>query len=55
MKRNQCGFTAVAGLLVLVIVAIIGGTGWYVINANKNTDDTLNKSGLGTLQNLQRK
>jgi hypothetical protein len=45
MKRNQCGFTAVAGLLVLVIVAIIGGTGWYVINANKNTDDTLNKSG----------
>jgi hypothetical protein len=48
MKRNQCGFTAVAGLLVLVIVAIIGGTGWYVMQANKNTDNTLNKAGLGT-------
>jgi hypothetical protein len=55
MKRNQCGFTAVAGLLVLVIVAIIGGTGWYVINANKNTDDTLNKSGLGTTTKSSKK
>jgi hypothetical protein len=48
MKRNQSGFSAVAGLLILVIVGIIGGTGWYVMQANKNTDSTLNKAGLGT-------
>jgi hypothetical protein len=48
MKRNQGGFSVVAGLLIFIIVAIIGGTGWYVMQANKNTDATLNKAGLGT-------
>jgi Tfp pilus assembly protein PilV len=48
MKKNQSGFSAIEALLILVIVGIIGGTGWYVMHANKNTNDTLNNSGLGT-------
>jgi len=49
MKKNlQGGFSAVEGLLIFIIVAIIGGTGWYVWHANSNANDTLNNSGLGT-------
>jgi hypothetical protein len=49
MKINkQHGFTVVEGLLILVIVGIIGGTGWCVMSANNKTNDTLNNSGLGT-------
>jgi cytoskeletal protein RodZ len=48
MSKKQSGFSVVAVLLILVIVGIIGGTGWYVVQANKNTNDTLNNSGLGT-------
>jgi len=48
MKRNHSGFTAVEGLLVFIIIMIIGGTGWYVVSANKKANDTLNNSGLGT-------
>jgi cytoskeletal protein RodZ len=49
MKKNQSGFSAIAALLILVIVGIVGGTGWYVMQANKSTDDTLSKSGLGVV------
>jgi Tfp pilus assembly protein PilV len=48
MKKNQSGFSAIEALLILVIVGIIGGTGWYVLQANKNTNNTLNNAGLGT-------
>jgi hypothetical protein len=42
-KKNQEGFTIIEGLLILVIVSIIGGTGWYVYNAhNKTTDNFYN-------------
>lgn len=48
MKINkQHGFSVVEGLLIFIIIGIIGGTGWYVVNANKNADDTLNNAGLG--------
>jgi hypothetical protein len=57
MQRSgkQSGFSAVAVLLILLIVAIIGGTGWYVMQANKNTDRTLNKAGLGTVTKSAKK
>lgn len=44
LQRNQNGFTVVEALLVFVIVAIIGGTGWYVYNANKKTNSTYNEA-----------
>jgi cytoskeletal protein RodZ len=55
MKKNQSGFSAIEALLILVIVGIIGGTGWYVIQANKNTNDTLNNAGLGTAKAKKKK
>lgn len=37
---NQKGFAALEAILILVIVAIIGGTGYYIYHANsKATDD----------------
>ena len=41
-SRKEQGFAAVEGALILVIVAILGFTAWYVIKANGNTKDTLN-------------
>lgn len=49
MKQNQKGFSAVEALLVLVILALIGGVGYYVYKsrqeANKSQDNA-NKSSL---------
>jgi hypothetical protein len=44
MKKNQSGFSIVEGLLILVIVGILGGTGWYVWNSNKKANDLLNSA-----------
>jgi type II secretory pathway pseudopilin PulG len=44
MKKNQSGFSVVEGLLILVIVGILCGTGWYVWNSNKKTNDILNSA-----------
>ena len=47
--RNQKGFSAVEGLLVLVIIGVIGGVGYYVYNSRKETtkyQDNANKSSL---------
>lgn len=41
MSKNQKGFSAVEALLILVIAGIIGGVGWYVWNANQQTNKTL--------------
>lgn len=38
--KKQFGFTAIEGLLILVIVGILGGTGWYVYNAHNNTQNS---------------
>ncbi len=42
--KNQRGFSAVEGLLILVIVGLIGFTGWYVWQAKSNTEKTLNQA-----------
>jgi len=41
MKTKQKGFTAIEGLLLLIIVGIIGFTGWYVWHAKRSADKTL--------------
>jgi hypothetical protein len=55
MKKNQSGFSAIAALLILVIVGIIGGTGWYVVQANNKATDTLDNAGLGTTAKAKKK
>jgi type II secretory pathway pseudopilin PulG len=44
MNREQKGFSLVEGLLVFVIVGILVGTGWYVWNSNKKTNDLMNSA-----------
>jgi hypothetical protein len=39
---NQSGFSAIEAVLLVVIVAIIGGTGYFVWHAKQNTDKSLN-------------
>lgn len=40
MKINQKGFGAVEVIIVLVVVGLIGGAGWYVWQKNKDNDST---------------
>lgn len=40
-KLTKKGFTIVPVLLMILILAIVGGTGYYVYHANKNTKETL--------------
>jgi hypothetical protein len=47
---EQKGFAALEGLLILVIIAIIGGTGWYVMKAKDNTDKTLSQTANSSAQ-----
>jgi hypothetical protein len=44
MRKNQKGFSAVEGLLIFIIVAIIAGVGWYVWDSNKKTNNILNSA-----------
>lgn len=40
-KQNQSGLTLVEVLLIIIALAIIGFTGWFVYHSNKTTDNTL--------------
>jgi hypothetical protein len=57
MKINEKGFSAVEGLLILIIVSIIGGAGWYVWNANNKAQDSLDNADASssTTANLKSK
>lgn len=43
-KLNQKGFSAVEALLIVIILAILGGTGYYVYHANSKATDNQNKA-----------
>jgi len=51
MKINQKGFAALEALLIVVIVAIIAGTGYYIYHANKNTSSTYNAASKSAASN----
>lgn len=40
MNKNQKGFSIVEGLLILIIIGLIGGTGWYVWHSKQTADKT---------------
>ena len=44
IKNNQAGFGIWPMILIIVIIAIIGATGWYVYKSVKNTNSTLNST-----------
>lgn len=45
LSKNTHGFAVVEGLLILVIVGILGGVGWYVYDAQKKSNASLDKAG----------
>lgn len=45
MKQlNQKGIAALAVILLIIVAGIIGGSGWYVYNAQKKTQQTLDNT-----------
>jgi len=50
-KNNQKGFAILEGALILVIVGIIGFTGWFVWHSKQNTDKTLNDTSNSSQSN----
>jgi flagellin-like protein len=42
--KNQKGFTAIEGLLILIAVTLIGFVGYYVWHTQKQTDKTLDQA-----------
>ncbi|MGZ6004910.1 MAG: hypothetical protein ACXWLH_02050 [Candidatus Saccharimonadales bacterium] len=38
LKKNQSGFGALEVLLIIVIIAVIAGLGWFVINSRNKTN-----------------
>lgn len=54
--KNNSGFAALEALLILIIVTIIGGTGWYVLKSKNNANTTLtNSQNITQPTNLQKK
>ena len=47
-QKRQNGFAAIEALLIAVIIGIVGFTGWYVLNAKKNTDKSLSSNNSST-------
>jgi type II secretory pathway pseudopilin PulG len=41
VKKYQDGFSAIEGLLIVVIVGMLGGVGWYVWHANSQANSNL--------------
>ncbi len=44
LDKNQSGFGAIEVILVIFIIAILGGVGWYVLKAKKNTTTNYNNA-----------
>ncbi len=40
LSKSQKGFTLVEGLLILLVVGVIGGIGWFVYDRNKPSERT---------------
>jgi hypothetical protein len=48
--QKNSGFAAIEGLLILIIFAVIGGVGWYVIHTKHQTDKILSQANKISLQ-----
>jgi hypothetical protein len=52
-RSGQAGFSVVEGLLILVIVGVLGGVGWYVYDSNQKANDNLNNADSSSSVNTQ--
>jgi len=48
MKKNEKGFAALEAVLVVIILGILGFTGWFVLNAKQNADKSLSSNTSAT-------
>lgn len=48
MKRHQEGFGAIGILLIVVIIGVISGAGWFVYNSHKNANNSANSTNKST-------
>jgi Tfp pilus assembly protein PilE len=48
MKKLQQGFSAVEGLLIVIIIGMLGGVGYYVWHSQKQVDKTYSQTANGT-------
>jgi hypothetical protein len=53
--KNQKGFSAVEGLLILVIVGLLGFVGWYVWSTGNKTRDNLDKAAKSSVNSDNQK
>ena len=53
MLKNQTGFSVIEALLILVVVGILGFTGWFVYHSKQATDKTLANTGNSNVQTKQ--
>jgi hypothetical protein len=44
MKKSQRGFSAVEALLIVIIIGMLGGVGWYVWHSQKQVDKTYSQT-----------
>jgi type II secretory pathway pseudopilin PulG len=54
--KSQKGFTVVEGLLIVILIGLIGGTGWYVWHSNNAANKSLtnaNNSSSATIQSAK--
>jgi hypothetical protein len=51
--RGQRGFSAVEALLIIIILGILGFTGWFVYHAQKSTDTSLNAANQAAQNNTE--
>lgn len=47
-KQKQDGFAVVEGILIAVIIALVAGIGWYVMNAKNKSNKSLNEAASNT-------
>lgn len=47
--KHQHGFAAVEAILVIIVLGIVGFTGWFVYHSKQATDKTLSRTGKSTL------
>jgi type II secretory pathway pseudopilin PulG len=53
--KNQKGFAVLEGLLVLIIIGMLAGIGWYVMRASKNTNNILNSASTSSTKSAAKK
>lgn len=49
MRKNHKGFAVLEALLILLIIGMLIGVGWYVYAARRTTNTTANNEGIGEL------